>query len=54
VDAEARRGCTIVIATHERSDCPQSPTHELQLDTGVARYCGPRRAVALSKRGPVR
>jgi len=54
VDAEARRGCTIVIATHERPDRPQSPTHELQLDAGVARYCGPRRAAALSKRGPVR
>ena len=54
VDAEARRGCTIVIATHERSDCPQPPTHELELQAGVARYCGSLRAAAPGKRGPVR
>ena len=54
VDAEARRGCTIVIATHERSDCPQPPTHELELGAGVARYCGPLRAAAPRKHGPVR
>lgn len=46
VDGEARRGCTIVIATHERSDCPQPPTHELELCAGVACYCGPLRAAA--------
>ena len=54
VDAEASRGCTIVIATHARSDCPQPPTHELELRAGVARYCGPLRAAARGRRGAFR
>ena len=54
VDIEARRGCSIVIATHERSDCPQSPTHELELGCGVARYCGPLRAADRRRRRPLR
>ena len=54
VDVEVRRGCTIVIATHERSDGPRSPTHELELGSGLARYCGALRAAARGKRRPVR
>ena len=54
VDAEARRGCAIVIATYERSDCPQPPTHELELGAGVARYCGPLRAGARRERRALR
>jgi molybdate transport system ATP-binding protein len=54
VDAEARRGCTVVIATHERSDCTPPPTHELELGAGVARYCGALRAVARRGRRPLR
>ena len=54
VDAQARRGCTIVIATHARADNPQPPTHELELSAGVARYCGPLRSAARGKRGSPR
>jgi ABC-type Mn2+/Zn2+ transport system ATPase subunit len=54
VNTEARRGCTIVIATHERSDCPHPPTHELELGAGVARYCGPLRAAASREPRPLR
>lgn len=43
VEAAARKGCTIVMAAHRRSDRPPYPTHELELAAGTVRYAGPLR-----------
>jgi molybdate transport system ATP-binding protein len=39
------RGRTIVIASHHRDDWPRGATHEIELESGRARYSGPLRAM---------
>jgi molybdate transport system ATP-binding protein len=49
VEAAARRGCTIVIATHRRGDGPWQATHELELASGRIVYCGPLRTASRAR-----
>jgi molybdate transport system ATP-binding protein len=46
VERAAAAGMTIVMASHHRDEWPVRVTHELLLDAGRARYCGPVRALA--------
>ena len=39
----ARRGVTLVMATHHREELPPVVTHELELRAGRVAYAGPRR-----------
>ncbi len=49
IDTWIGKGLTIVISSHHRDDWPRRATHEIELDSGRARYCGPLRV-----RPPVR
>ncbi|HEX9139847.1 MAG TPA: ATP-binding cassette domain-containing protein, partial [Steroidobacteraceae bacterium] len=44
IDQAIKDGVTIVLVTHDRRDWPAGATHELQLRTGAAVYCGEMRS----------
>ncbi len=46
VDSRALRELAIVMATHHRDDWPGAVTQELELGSGVVRYCGRARRAA--------
>jgi molybdate transport system ATP-binding protein len=43
VEGAHARGATIIIIAHHRNEWPPHTTHELELQAGVAIYCGPLR-----------
>jgi len=46
----AASGVAMVIATHHRIEWPPNTTHELELEEGRVRYCGPRRSHSARQR----
>jgi molybdate transport system ATP-binding protein len=54
VAARAAAGTAVVVATHRAADWPGCATHELELDGGRARYCGPVRARPEPRAGAAR
>ena len=51
VEHVIHQGTAVVMATHHRSEWPESATHELELAAGRARYCGPVRSADRRSRG---
>jgi molybdate transport system ATP-binding protein len=43
VEALVAGGTAVVLASHHRDEWPDNASHELELDAGRARYCGPVR-----------
>jgi ABC-type molybdenum transport system ATPase subunit/photorepair protein PhrA len=43
IEALVAAGTSVVMASHHRDEWPDNASHELELDAGRARYCGPVR-----------
>lgn len=46
----AAGGAAVLMSAHHRTDAQDGVTHELELDAGQVRYCGPLRAPAAARR----